>query len=90
MEKDGIWQLSQAVSPKDIRPRFLTENDVVGTFPEEVISVLQKNTKRIKEIVEIILDNHFPESIHEDILSALGLTFETGKRLRDPQFRERI
>lgn len=90
LEKDGIWQLNLAVSTKDIRPKFLIEHDVVGTFPDEVKSILQKNKERIKEVAEIILNGHFPETMHEDILSAVGLTFETGKRVRDTQFRERI
>lgn len=90
LEKDGIWKLNQPVLTKDIRPKFLIEHQVVGTFPEEVKSVLQKDKGRIKEIAEIILNSHFPETMHEDILSAVGLTFESGKRIRDPQFRDRI
>lgn len=88
--KDGIWELDQTVPTKDIRPKFLIEHDVVGAFPAEVKSILQENKEKIKEVAEIILNNHFPESMHEDILSAVGLTFETGKRIRDPQFRDRI
>ena len=37
-----------------------------------------------------ILERHFPESLHQDILNAVGLTLETAKKKRDPAFRQRV
>ena len=40
-----------------------------------------------------LLENHFPESIHPDILNAVGLTLGVDKaaaKKRDPQFRQRV
>lgn len=39
-----------------------------------------------------ILERHFPESLHQDILNAVGLTLETSttRRKRDPAFRQRV
>jgi hypothetical protein len=37
------------------------------------------------------LERHFPESLHQDILNAVGLTLETAARQkRDPQSRQRV
>jgi putative restriction endonuclease len=40
-----------------------------------------------------LLEGHFPESLHPDILSAVGLALDAGPaagRKRDPQFRRRV
>src|SRR5262245_25350143 len=40
-----------------------------------------------------MLDGHFPDTIHEDILAAVGLTLETGPaatKKRDPAFRKKV
>ena len=39
-----------------------------------------------------ILEQHFPESLHSDILNAVGLTLETvtARRKRDAAFRQRV
>lgn len=46
------------------------------------------------EIAIWILDAHFPESLHSEILSAVGLDADlrevSRRRRRDPQFRDRI
>ena len=43
-------------------------------------------------IASRILERHFPESLHQDILNAVGLTLETTvtRRKRDPAFRQRV
>ncbi len=45
----------------------------------------------VRRLAHILLDAHFPESVHEDILDATGLGDlppESGRR--DPAFRERV
>lgn len=45
----------------------------------------------MKEVAELVLQDHFPEMIHEDILMAVGLDLDVKlKRSRDPRFREKI
>jgi putative restriction endonuclease len=47
----------------------------------------------VSSIAKGILAEHFPESYHEKLLDAVGLTMETGvaaKRKRDPAFRQRV
>jgi hypothetical protein len=43
------------------------------------------------EVVSVVLNNHFPDSIHEDILAATRLDqLQTAKPKRDPKFREQV
>ena len=43
-------------------------------------------------IASRILERHFPESLHPDILNAIGLTLEISvtRQKRDPAFRQRV
>ncbi|MBM4765120.1 hypothetical protein GNT69_23065 [Bacillus sp. B15-48] len=53
--------------------------------------MLSSNPYLINEIAQFILDQHFPETFHEDILEAVGLDLTVTKRkARDPLFRDKI
>ncbi len=94
LSNDGIWQVT---SKKDIDTKqdwsdhILLKNETQGGFKEEVYAQLSKDRKLIREVAGILLEQNFPETIHQDILHEVGLDFEiTGKLIRNPQFRERI
>jgi putative restriction endonuclease len=46
----------------------------------------------VTDIAARLLERHFPESIHPDILDAVGLTpgAAPAERKRDPKFRQRV
>ncbi len=89
--KDGIWVLNSDVDSVQINGPWLTRHEIIGGFNDEVFSMLQKDPGLIREIAEMVLDKHFPETIHEDILAAVGLDFATGVcKGRNPKFRDRI
>lgn len=76
----------------------LRESHVKGGFPAELDAVLRSDTALIGEIARRILAAHFPDSLHPDILQAVGLQTddlssvpmtEPGRR-RDPAFRDRV
>lgn len=94
LSNDGIWELTgkNIIDPKqDWSDQVLLNNDTYGGFTEEIYSMLSKDRKLIRELASILLEQNFPETIHEDILSEIGLDMElTGKLRRDPQFRERV
>lgn len=88
---DGIWKLNSLVKEEEIKDKWLLDHQVSGGFDEEVYQLLKDNNSLIREVAEIVLQNHFPETIHEDILAAIGLDFDVYKnKLRDPKFRERV
>lgn len=62
---------------------------VRGGFTEELYEVLRSDSRLVAVIVGDILSEHFPESIHEDILSAVGLQLVSVKRAyRDPKYND--
>ncbi|OPX87214.1 MAG: hypothetical protein A4E53_02592 [Pelotomaculum sp. PtaB.Bin104] len=94
LANDGIWELSgkNEIDPKqDWSDQVLLNNETYGGFTKEIYSQLTKDRKLIRELAGILLEQNFPETMHQDILNEVGLDMElTGKLSRDPQFRERI
>jgi putative restriction endonuclease len=91
LEKDGIWRLNRPVETKEIRSNFLLQHGVTGGFTNEVYSLLLHEPSLITEVAELLLNEHFPESVHEDILHEVGLNVSLSRRrVRDPRFREKI
>lgn len=73
-----------------------------GHLPERFARALRRDRTLVDTVVQMVLDAHFPESLHDDILAAVGLMPFTEKnvaeeqaaygfaRKRDPKFRERV
>jgi putative restriction endonuclease len=58
-----------------------------------VLLRLRANPALLAEVAQRLLAAHFPESLHQDILDAVGLSLETSRgarRPRDPRFRARV
>ncbi len=97
LANDGIWQL-QADEPLDTTydygKRKLIEVHASGSFTPEMQQQLQKPDV-FKRSVEFLLHENFPESLHDDILNALGIDAEfdytdSKRKRRDPEFRGRV
>ena len=94
---DELWKI-KAHTPEDqnhiksiSRPerKYFLDNKIMGGFPDDIYSELIKNQDKINEIAEYLLNVHFLESYHTDILSAIGLNIDKKEiRRRDPKFRE--
>jgi putative restriction endonuclease len=104
LKTDGLWQLD---GPADILSRppgatpTLTElrkNHVRGGFPPALLETLQRDPLLVSAIAQRIVDAHFPESIRNEVLAAVGLPTESvglmsvqeQTRRRDPAFREKV
>ncbi len=88
---DEIWEINSLVARENIKDGWLLKNNIYGGFKEEVYNLLIKDRKLVKELAEIVLSQHFPETIHEDILREIGLDFTVNnQRHRDPDFRNKI
>lgn len=71
-----------------------------GHLPDAYAKALLASENLVTTVVQMILDAHFPESLHDDILAAVGLTSFNANivaeeqapyvlvRKRDPRFRE--
>jgi putative restriction endonuclease len=101
LPNDGLWQLNEPAlidTKQDYSSKFLRDHQLAGKFPDKVIKELRQNPELLINIAEIILEQNFPDTLHPDILNAVGLdiaiiqSIRTIKqaRKRDPLFRESI
>lgn len=76
----------------------LRQGHVAGGFTEQYRLALERDSALLAEIARRILSAHFPESIQQDVLDAVGLSLEAENtvegskpaRRRDPAFREKV
>lgn len=100
-----LWELK---GPPEIveRPRGVTPNlselrlnHIHGGFTARVFEALRSDSALRNQLARLILQTHFPESLHDDLLTATGLTLDdetvsavalAPMRRRDPGFRARV
>lgn len=99
LQNDGIWEiidfdkLAHEKGNGDVLRSDLLKNNISGGFIDPIYDFLRKDESLTREIVQTILANNFPESMHEDILGAIGIDigYELISRLkRDPNFQPRV
>ena len=98
LQNDNIWTLdnTQYLTPRqgNTNPpkRQLLEHDTRGGFPESIFQALVSDPELLFEVAQMILENHFPISLHDDILDAVSLhiTRVVSRSRRDPQFRNHV
>jgi putative restriction endonuclease len=102
LQNDGVWQV-QADGDQPLRPRRghddppkseLLAHSARGNFTPEVQAALTAHPGLVREIAAQLLQAHFPDSLHGDILATVGLSLDEvttvkGKK-RDPRFRQRV
>ena len=100
LQTDGLWDL-QGIADANERapgdtPRVTQMRDpaVRGGLPEEIDSTVRSDPDLLHDLAHQLLDDSFPESLHEEIARSVGLelTDRTRRvgRPRDPGFRDRI
>lgn len=98
LQKDGIWEVHGAenitlTKSGDARKSELINGDITGSIPEKIRTELTHNPKLFAQIVQNILNAHFPATIHEDILQSIGIDLSmkgTAKSKRSSDFRSKI
>lgn len=101
LANDGLWQFNEPGlinTKQDYSSKFLRDHDLQGKFPDEVTQQLQQNPELLRSVAETILEQNFPDTLHQDILDAVGLDLTLmptnriikPNRKRDPLFRESI
>ncbi len=97
LQNDNLWEVEDSerfrvtASGDPIRTELINLN-ARGGFNINVFEALKKSTQTLREIVEEILNDNFPDSIHEDILHATGIDLENldTRSKRDPLFRNKV
>ena len=100
LQNDGVWEvhatkpLTARQSNTDAKKSELLSKNAIGSFTPEVQAALRSEPALVTTIAARLLESHFPESIHPDILAAVGLTLGEDeivtRKKRDPQFRQRV
>ena len=103
LQTDGLWRL-QGPSEMLARPAGATPNigelrshRVRGQLAPELRQALLDDPVLLAEVAQRIVSAHFPESIQQDVLDAVGLAAPAGgvydelmKARRDPAFRKKV
>jgi putative restriction endonuclease len=100
LRNDDVWQVSLSddngllalkSQPTKTDLRAL---DATGRFTDDVRHMFEHEPRAISEVARLLLSAHFPESLHGDILDAVGLSLddaaELSGRRRDPRFRNEV
>jgi putative restriction endonuclease len=107
LRTDGLWILQGPKAILDRPPSAtptlaeLREEHVTGSFAPAILEVLERERSLIPRIARRIVEAHFPDSLQQDVLNAVGIdAAETGSESstsaagnrprRDPSFRNRV
>ena len=91
LARDGFWEVDAAPDLSSPNDKKLLLSHASGGFSDAALNLLQSDRALVYELAHGILEEHFPDTMHEDILERVGLTHLVFKKKpRDPQFRERI
>ena len=106
LQADGLWTLDRTdglvrrQSNSDPTLTSLRAVDPAGRLADGVAEALRRDPALVSEIAHVLLSAHFPPSLHDDILDAVGLDLEpqvvgagplrSPRRRRDPAFREAV
>lgn len=93
LSNDGIWELQgegEIHTKGHYSEKELSDRKIKGGFTEKVYSALLQNPILVTDIIQNLLAQNFPDSMHEDILSMVGLQMQFNKIKRNPGFRIRI
>jgi putative restriction endonuclease len=73
--------------------RELLRVNASGHFKEEILKEFKRKPTIVQELARLMLEAHFPTSLHEDICSAVGIDLTEQRPAgggRDPNFRHRV
>ncbi|WP_250452763.1 phosphorothioated DNA-binding restriction endonuclease [Caballeronia sp. ATUFL_M2_KS44] len=104
LQSDDVWQVqtgdatNRIASNADLGKTQLRRIDAIGRFSDDVQRVFDTHPQAIGAVARMLLNAHFADSMHEDILAAVGLSLdeafdeapERGKTRRDPEFRDNV
>jgi putative restriction endonuclease len=99
LQNDGVWvvrasgELAVRQGNTDPLKSVLVAHEARASFSNDVRDALRSDPSLVREIASRLLEGHFPESLHGDILEAVGLqpgvALQAGTK-RDPQFRQKV
>jgi len=79
LQRDGLWEviethpLRRRASNTDALASELRRFQIPGGFPEEIDNLFRQDRSLVAEVALQLLQGHFAESLHGEILAAVGL-----------------
>jgi putative restriction endonuclease len=103
LETDGFWHVHDRDSFLEPGKRrqgsqsptktALRHYHAVGEVPDLLWKQVQRDRALLARVARMLLDQFWPESVHDSLLQALGLDLDSVtsvRRRRDPTFREEV
>jgi len=102
LQTDGLWQVEDADSyplkkaGHSVPVSVLRERNAAGSVPDSLWRTLVSDAQLRRELIERILGDYWPESLHAPLRLAAGLADDIGESSRvlraprDPAFREAV
>ena len=98
LQNDEIWEVSDAdnirqTTSGDAFITDLRDYNVSGGFNKTISDQLQNDPELAFDIIQSLLDAHFPPSLHEDILQAVDIEFPLqafDTKTRTSNFRKNV
>ncbi len=98
LRNDGIWEVERddeltLNSSGGVRKTELRDKDIRSGYKPEVYAFLKEHPSVVNKICSDLLEAHFPDTIHEDIIQETGITLEEQvitRKERDPNFRHNV
>lgn len=98
LQNDGVWVLQAASNIQYVSNQEspllsdLRAGVVLGGFRPDIIRELKKSTNLLSRLIQQILENNFPASLHEEIINRCGIKLTTTqiRRYRSPEFRANV
>jgi putative restriction endonuclease len=97
LQTDGVWEVEsadelRASKGKSREPTRTTllEAHARGGLAPELYAALQGNPTLLRRVASHLLTAHFPDTLHEEILSAVGLQLAVTRAVRNALFREHV
>jgi putative restriction endonuclease len=97
LRTDGVWEVepedrleSRKGKSNEPTTRALLEADAKGGLTPELYYALTDDPKLLQDVASDLLEAHFPETLHAEILSAVGLEFAITRAVRSALFRQHV
>jgi putative restriction endonuclease len=80
LQTEGLWEVQAAENltrrsgNKEPLVSELRSHEIPGGFPEEIDRAFREDPLLVAQAALTVLQNHFPESLHAEILAATGLS----------------
>lgn len=80
LQRDGIWEvigadsLPRASCKRGPLASELRAHEILGGFPAEIDQAFREDPLLVAQAALIVLQHHFPESLHAEILTAVGMS----------------